>query len=89
MYLLCLPAIKCYFRIIGLNSSTILLNNFYLIFYRGFIIKNLNYAGTLESEENHNVSHLFGNDCHRPCIEHGNRVCYFKFVLEYYHAMGP
>uniref|UniRef100_T1GHN8 Uncharacterized protein n=1 Tax=Megaselia scalaris TaxID=36166 RepID=T1GHN8_MEGSC len=30
-----------------------------------------------------------GSLCNRDCVEGENRICYFKFVLEHYHAMGP
>lgn len=30
-----------------------------------------------------------GELCLRECVEGDNRICYFKFVLEHYHAMGP
>lgn len=53
-------------------------------------VQSIGNFGTDEgTEENHNVTHLLGDDCHRPCMENDSRVCYFKFVLEYYHAMGP
>lgn len=30
-----------------------------------------------------------GKLCNRECIQDENRICYFKFVLEHYHVMGP
>lgn len=29
-----------------------------------------------------------GEDCYRPCSEVDPKVCYFKFVLEYYQVLG-
>uniref|UniRef100_A0A336LRE1 CSON012189 protein n=1 Tax=Culicoides sonorensis TaxID=179676 RepID=A0A336LRE1_CULSO len=29
-----------------------------------------------------------GEDCLRPCTSGDSKICYFKFYLEYYHAMG-
>lgn len=62
------------------------------VIYFGFVI-----CAYIETEASPNGHHtLFGNknvtqteQCYRPCIDGELRVCHFKFVMEYYHAMGP
>lgn len=39
---------------------------------------------------NASVEQFPGEGCARSCEQDERpRVCYFKFVLEYFHAMGP
>lgn len=37
-----------------------------------------------------NLSDWPGENCARYCVSSNHpRICYFQFVLEHYHAMGP
>lgn len=32
---------------------------------------------------------LEGSKCYRKCVPNDYRICYFHWVLEHYHTMGP
>lgn len=35
-----------------------------------------------------NLAQFAGDECYRPCSAGQSRVCYWKFVMEHYQAMG-
>lgn len=41
-------------------------------------------------QRNSSLDRFSGEECARECkSDEEPRICYFKFILEYYHAMGP
>lgn len=62
-----------------------------IIIYRNLIGKSHGTQTQIDNRLSVNPTILeshAGENCLRPCSSGESKICYFKFVLEYYHAMG-